>query len=274
MSRLVANPHHNTLFLPGDEACATSVKAGRGFQMSHVILSNLPNWRTGVPQMKDKHICGLTLILRKALSDAPTEGKTLVDVVLQDEMIELMETHGMGFSVDGKSSVARTIYTPSDSSFNTLKLRTYLWRYSQVTPLADGELNRPTFIVSGVTDLKPGGFGPDHVIAHGKATDRATAEKADYVVERLQDRVKALELQANDVTQAHVYTSQLNQTIIHDHLIKAFPLLALHGVTFVDADTFFLSTKANDEPPRLTVDVSAGNVLYERWDGEGNEMSG
>jgi len=273
VSQLVANPHHNTLFLPGDRACAEAVKAGPGSQISQVVLSNLPNWRKGVPQMKDKRICGLTLILRKALSEESTNDRTLVDVVLEDEMIELMETPGMGFCVGARSGVARTIYTPCDSSFNTLRLRTYLWGYWRVTPLADGEPDRPTFIVSGVTDLKPGGYGPDHVVACGETADDAARKKAAYVVNRLMDHVRALELAANDVTRAHVYTSDLNRDIIRDHLIEAFPRLTLHGITFVDAQTFYLSTDARHEPPKLTIDVSAGNVLYERWNGEGNELS-
>ena len=271
LRKLIANPHHNTLFLPGDDACALGVKAGPGYRIRHVILSNLPNWRTSVPAMKDRHICALSLIFRKALSEQETNGKTLADVVLRDEMIELMETEGMGFYVNQMATVARTTYTPIDPYFNTLKQRTYLWQYSEVLPISGADTGHPTFIVSGVTDHKPGGYDSEYAVSAGQPGDGATTAKSVYVVDELTRRIGQLELKPDDITQAHVYTSGLNHSIIRDHLTKAFPSLRLHGLTFIDAHTFYQSSDPQKEPPKLTIDVSAGDIVYERWNGEGNE---
>jgi hypothetical protein len=105
----------------------------------------------------------------------------------------------MGVTRNGVNPVARTNVVPvSDPPAGQV-----IHAFSFTVPRSAGR--RPTFVVAGAAEVA--GNSPDGIVRPGDVSAEALADKADFVLERMIERMAALGVERDELTSAHLYTA-------------------------------------------------------------------
>ncbi len=222
---MIENKLGGYLFLEGIEPYSCGVLAKTGYEVVHVTLKELLPWRDGLDQAKAyleklgltcDGLCGVELRSPEAFSmDGFFE--------FNKGYRELLENWGL--MIDGHNPVARTNVAPSPHGPETVCLH----GFSFVAPSANSE--DQTFVIAGGGEVR-GELLPENIVRRSDTCSAAMTEKANCVMDIMENRLNGLGVNWNQVTTTNVYTVHPLKTILNEILIPRMGSAAMMGVTW------------------------------------------
>jgi len=216
------HPTGNYRFLPGISAFSSGVIAMPGHEIVHATLGAPVPWRDGFA-LVERHLraqgrtrtalCGVEL-----RSPAPftfdgfakfNEGYRALlgewDILVGDD------------NPIPRTNVAPVIAAPGEPSL-------YAFAYT-----IGGTTLAPTFVVAGAGEMRDRAQGADGIVRRGDTSPDGMREKARFVMNVMQERMRALGADWRRATAIDVYTAQPIHDYLDDILRPAGPA-AIHGV--------------------------------------------
>jgi len=216
------HPTGNYRFLPGISAFSSGVIAMPGHEIVHATLGAPLPWRDGFA-LVERHLraqgrtrtalCGVEL-----RSPAPftfdgfakfNEGYRALlgewDILVGDD------------NPIPRTNVAPVIAAPGEPSL-------YAFAYT-----IGGTTLAPTFVVAGAGEMRDRAQGADGIVRRGDTSPDGMREKARFVMNVMQERMRALGADWRRATAIDVYTAQPIHDYLDDILRPAGPA-AIHGV--------------------------------------------
>ena len=216
------HPTGNYRFLPGISAFSSGVIAMPGHEIVHATLGAPLPWRDGFA-LVERHLraqgrtrtalCGVEL-----RSPAPftfdgfakfNEGYRALlgewDILVGDD------------NPIPRTNVAPVIAAPGEPS-----LYAFAYTIAGTTPA-------PTFVVAGAGEMRDRAQGADGIVRRGDTSPDGMREKARFVMNVMQERMRALGADWRRATAIDVYTAQPIHDYLDDILRPAGPA-AIHGV--------------------------------------------
>lgn len=221
MRRMRDVPHGHYRFLPGIAPYSSGVVAMPGHEVVHVTLRAPVPWRDGfvlierhlgVEQRPRVALCAIALRSPKPVTfDGFTEFNAGYRAVLDS----------WGLLIDGANPIARTNVAPLVGAPAEPSLHAFAYTRPGATP-------RPTFVVAGsgeVVDL-----AAERIVRRGETSPDAIREKAIFVMNVMQTRLRGLGVDWHDVTAIDLYTPHPIEPFVRDVILGAAGPAAIHGV--------------------------------------------
>ncbi len=216
------HPTGNYRFLPGISAFSSGVIAMPGHEIVHVTLGAPQPWREGFA-LVELHLraqgrtrtalCGVEL-----RSPAPFTFEGFAQ--FNESYRALLGEWGVLVGDDNpipRTNVAPVIAPPGEPS-----LYAFAYTIAGATPA-------PTFVVAGAGEMRDRAQGAEGIVRRGDTSPEAMREKARFVMNVMQERVRALGADWGRATAIDVYAAQPIHGCIEDILRPAGPA-AIHGV--------------------------------------------
>src|SRR5215471_17053680 len=194
-------------FLPGISAFSSGVVASAGWEIVHASLAAPMPWRDGFARI-DRHLreigrpraalCGIEL-----RSPAPFSFGGF-DEFNQGYRSLLVDWKIL---VGDDNPIART----------------------NVAPVA-GAPPAPTFVVAGAGEMRERAQGSDGIVRHGDTSAGAMREKARFVMDTMQARLRALGGSWDRVMVIDVYTAQTIHDLVEHEIVPVAGAAAIHGI--------------------------------------------
>ena len=210
---LVRHPGGQYSFLRGIPAYSAGVIARDGYEVVHATFSRSPSLRSGFKAI-DEHLSGLNLPkaalcgveLRSPRSFSPEEFRAF-----NGSYIEVLKSWGIllegALNPVARTNVAPVAFPPSEPAIHA---------FSYVTRSTNSQR---TFLVAGGGELPDGSINPKDILRRGDTSSAAIAEKARYVMSRMEARLRAMGASWLEVTAIDVYTAHdLSGTLVTDLL--------------------------------------------------------
>lgn len=224
---LIKNPRGGYSFLRGISPYSAGAVAEPGYAVEHArFLQPLP-LKAGFSAV-DEHLrrvnrprqalCGMELRSPKPFTFAGFNefNKGYVEVL-------------KGWDVmmpDGLNPVARTNIAPEVDPPQQPSI--YGFSYTVAAPQA----NRKTFIIAGAGELPEGSLDPHDVVRRGDTSSAALVEKARFVMDLMEGRLKGLLLSWADVTVSEIYTIHDITPFLRKEILTRMGKASGHGVTW------------------------------------------
>src|SRR5262249_7140233 len=129
-----------------------------------------------------------------------------------------------GLFVAGVNPVARTNVAPQLEPPHEPSL--YGCSYTR----RSDESDQPTFVVAGAGELPEGILSPEAIIRHGETSDEAIAEKARFVMDLMERRIRGLGGDWSRVTAIDIYTSHPIEHLLPEVVLGRVGPAAIHRV--------------------------------------------
>jgi hypothetical protein len=220
---LTPNPYGNYHFLPGGDPYSSGVIADPGYEIIHVTLTRLREWRSGFTLI-DEHLraagrsrqslCGVELRSPKPFTRA---GFIEFNVGYRALLAE------WGLLVDGENPVARTNVAPAWNP----PVEESLYGFSYTVP---SDHPAPSFVVAGGGELRGGPMLEAAVIRPGDTSPAGLREKADYVMKAMTRRLEGLRVSWDAATVTEVYTVYPIGALAGPALLDHMGAATLHGL--------------------------------------------
>lgn len=220
---LIENIAGHYRHMKGIAPYSCGVVAEPGWEIVHVTRSLWAPWRQGFEfideYLQDAGLPRCALCAVELRSPAPLS---------MDEFIAFNRDYCAVLAdwrllIDDMNPIARTNVVPTGLELGS----TALHGFSYVRP--NPKLKRPTFVVAGAGELREGTLDPRVVIRRGETSSDAMAEKADYVLGVMKDRLHGLGVGWKDATTVDVYTVQPLARPLRSRLLKQIGPAARHG---------------------------------------------
>jgi hypothetical protein len=208
-------------FLPGIAPYSSGVVAMSGHQIVHATLRAPVQWREGFALI-DRHLrgedrpraalCAIALRSPKPFTfDGFAEFNAGYRAVLDS----------WGLLVDGANPIARTNVAPLVAAPGEPSL----YGFAYTLP---GATQRPTFVVAGSGEVVE--LAAERIVRRGETSPDAIREKAAFVMNVMQTRLRGLAADWPDVTTIDVYTPHPIEPFVRDVLLGTAGAAAIHGV--------------------------------------------
>jgi hypothetical protein len=208
-------------FLPGIAPYSSGVVAMSGHQVVHATLRAPVPWRDGFTLI-DRHLrgenrpraalCAIALRSPKPFTfDGFAEFNAGYRAVLES----------WGLLVDGANPIARTNVAPLVAA----PAEPSLYGFAYTLP---GATQRSTFVVAGSGEVVE--LAAERIIRRGETSPDAIREKAAFVMNVMQTRLRGLAADWPDVTTIDVYTPHPIEPFVRDVLLGTAGAAAIHGV--------------------------------------------
>ena len=129
-----------------------------------------------------------------------------------------------GLFVDGVNPVARTNVAPELEP----PAEPVLYGFSYSRPC--GPEHPPTFVVAGAGELPEGILAHESIVRVGETSSDAMAEKATFVLDLMENRLKGLGFDWPQVTAADVYTIHSLDRLVPELVLKRLGSAGVHGI--------------------------------------------
>jgi hypothetical protein len=210
-------------FLPGIPAFSSGVAALPGFEIVHARLAAPLPWREGFAKI-ERHLKGsgrprtaLCGIMLRSPAPYTFEG---FDGFNQDYRALLGD---WGILVDGDNPIPRTNVAPVVGAPREPSLYAFDYTVADATPSR-------TFVVAGAGEMRERARGADGIVRRGETSSEAMREKARFVLEIMQSRLRALDGAWDRVTVIDVYTAHPIHGIVEEEILRAAGPAAVHGI--------------------------------------------
>lgn len=222
---LVENPKGNYRFLPGIAPYSSGVVAMSGYEIVHVVLPRPRPYRDGFELIERylaardrprQALCAIELRSPKPFTFA---GFAEFNAGYQ-ALLAAWDLPVAGVNPIARTNVAPAVLPPA---------RPALYAFSYTAPLAD-RAARPTFVVAGAGDLKPGGLAGENVVRPGETSAAAMGQKAAHVMAIMQERLAGLQVGWAAVTAVDIYTVYPIQPLLSKPILSLMGPAASHGV--------------------------------------------
>jgi hypothetical protein len=209
-------------FLPGIAPYSSGVVALPGHEIVHATLAAPLPWRQGFA-LVDRHLraaapppaalCAIALRSPKPFTfDGFAEFNAGYRALLD----------AWGLLVDGANPIARTNVAPVIGAPPEPSLYAFAYTVPGGVPV------RPTFVVAGSGEVEE--LAAERIVRRGETSPEAIREKATYVMNVMQTRLRGLGARWDDVTVIDVYTPHPIEPLVRDVLLGAAGPAAIHGV--------------------------------------------
>ena len=216
------HPTGSYRFLPGISAFSSGVIAMPGHEIVHATLGAPLPWRAGFALI-DKHLkeqgrgrtalCGIELRSPKPFTfDGFAKFNEGYRALLGE----------WGILVGDDNPIPRTNVAPVIAAPGEPSLYAFAYTIAGTTPA-------PTFVVAGAGEMRDRAQGADGIVRRGDTSPDGMREKARFVMNVMQERMRALGADWRRATAIDVYTAQPIHDYLDDILRPAGPA-AIHGV--------------------------------------------
>ena len=208
-------------FLPGIAPYSSGVVAVPGHQIIHATLRAPIPWRDGFALI-DRHLRGERRPRAALCAIALRSPKPFTF----DGFAEFNAGYGAvldswGLLVGGANPIARTNVAPLVAA----PAEPSLYGFAYTRP---GETARPTFVVAGSGEVVE--LAAERIVRRGETSPDAIREKAAFVMNVMQTRLRGLGAEWQDVTTIDVYTPHPIEPFVRDVLLGTAGPAAIHGV--------------------------------------------
>ena len=138
-----------------------------------------------------------------------------------DRYVELLKSWGI--LADGLNPVARTNVAPEYDP----PTEPSLYSFAHTVPAPRGPLS---FVVAGAGELPEGSLDPHEVVRRGETSRDALAAKARYVLALMEERLRGLGANWNEVTATNIYTVHDVNALLTSEILPRIARAADHGV--------------------------------------------
>jgi len=217
------HPTGNYRYLPGISAFSSGTVAMPGHEIVHVTLGGPVPWRDGFARI-DHHLrevgrprtalCGIEL-----RSPAPFTFDGFA--MFNEGYRALLGDWGILVGDDNpipRTNVAPVAAAPSEPS---------LYAFAYTVP---GATLAPTFIVAGAGEMRDRALGVEGIVRHGDTSPEAMREKARFVMNIMQERLRGLGADWSRVRVIDVYTAEAIHSFLLDEILRPAGPAAIHGV--------------------------------------------
>jgi hypothetical protein len=132
---------------------------------------------------------------------------------------------GWDIFVDHMNPVARTNVAPAFAPPSTPSV--YGFSYTTPSPGAPR-----TFVVAGAGELPEGSLDPSEVVRRGETSMDAVREKAGFVLDLMESRLRALGVWWEEATAVNIYTVHDVHALMKDTILPRVGAAALGGLTW------------------------------------------
>ncbi len=222
---LTENPAGNYAFLAADIPYSAGVVALPGYEIVRVVLNEAIPYQKGFELIADylekqgrprTALCSIEL-----RSPQPASFDAFAD--FNDGYRSLLESWGL--MVDGVNPIARTNVAPALDSPSEQSL--YAFGYSSPSTRRNGER---TFVVSGAGELVNSDLTSQKIARAKDTSEDAIREKANCVLEIMQNRLTLMGMKHSSVTAVNVYTIHNIFPHLEPAILASLPQANLHGV--------------------------------------------
>jgi hypothetical protein len=221
---LVRHPHGDYLFLPGIAPYSCGVVSASGFEIAHVTLNRPVPYRRGFDligsHLKEAGRPRASLCAIELRSPAPFTFAGFS--AFNGEYAKILAEWGL--FVGGVNPVARTNVAPELAS----PAESVLYGFSYSRPCGPGL--PATFVVAGAGEMPEGVLAHESIVRVGETSPDAMAEKASFVLDLMENRLKGLGAGWPEVTAADVYTVHSLDRLVPDLVLKRMGPAAVHGI--------------------------------------------
>jgi hypothetical protein len=221
MRRMRDVPTGQYRFLPGIAPYSSGVVAMPGHQVVHATLHAPVPWRDGFALI-DRHLrgegrprvalCAIALRSPKPFTFDGFAGFNAGYRALLDSW---------GLLVDGANPIARTNVAPLVAAPSQPSLHGFAYTLPGAAP-------RPTFVVAGSGEVVE--LAAERIVRRGETSPDAIREKAAFVMNVMQTRLRGLGADWPDVTAIDVYTPHPIEPFVRDVILAAAGPAAIHGI--------------------------------------------
>jgi hypothetical protein len=225
---LTPNPYGNYHFLPGGDPYSSGVVADPGYEIVHVTLTHLRDWRSGFELINERlraaglsrqSLCGVELRSPKPFTRAGF-------IEFNQGYRSLLEEWGL--LVDGENPIARTNVVPAWNA----PVEESMYGFSYVVPTERAER---TFVVAGGGELRGGPMLEAAVIRPGDTSPDGLREKAEYVMKAMTRRLKGLGMSWDAATVTDLYTVHSIDSFVAPAILDRIGAATLHGLRWFHA---------------------------------------
>ena len=223
--RLTENLRGGYRFLEGISPYCSGVIAKPGYEIVHVTLQHQLPWKQGMHAAREYvagldlpsfALCGFELRCSRPYSmDGFIDFNTGYCSVLRD----------WDMYVDGENPVARTCVAPVEDAPDQTTL--FGFSYCMASSAA-----WKTFVVAGGGELT-GSLRGGSIVREGETDDAAMADKAQTVVNLMNDRLTALGADSKKITTIDIYTAHPFKEVYRTVVIPGIPQVARLGVQWI-----------------------------------------
>lgn len=221
--KLIDNPKGNYRFLTGIAPYSAGVVAMSGHEIVHATVRRPLPYRDGF-DLIDQQLASLglprqSLCAIELRSPKPMvfDGFTEFNAGYQELLTE------WDLLVDGQNPIARTNVAPELRPPTEPSLHAF--SYAIPNPGAG-----PSFVAAGCGEITPDDLRPEAIVRFGETSDEALRDKAAFVMEHMDARVRGLEGAWSDVTTVDVYTVHPLQALLADVLLPRMEPSAINSV--------------------------------------------
>jgi hypothetical protein len=218
---LLDNTRGDYRFLTGIPPYSSGVIPMDGHEVVHLTLQKPLPWQAGFALI-ERHLaaagrpkqalCAIALRCPKPMSfDGFADFNADYRAILED----------WDLLVDGHNPVARTNVAPIVAS----PAETVLYAFAYTAPGKPG-----TFVVAGAGDLDDQGLVNRGIVRAGETSAGALREKAQTVMARMDDRVRALGVSWDMATRVNVFTMHPLHDYLGDVILQPMGASAIHGI--------------------------------------------
>ena len=221
---LLAHPTGNYHFLKGIDPYSCGVVADPGYEIVHLILEHPLPWRAGFDRI-DAHLRDLgrpraALCGAELRSPAPFTMQGFID--FNRQYCQILESWGL--YVGDLNPVARTNVAPAHDPPAEVALHAF----SCTVPAAADA--RPTLTVAGAGELREGILEEQRILRPGDTSPAAMREKAVYVMEVMEERLRGLGGDWDQVTTVDVYTVYPRENLLEETVLARMGPARRHGI--------------------------------------------
>lgn len=220
---LIAHPQGNYHFLQGIDPYSCGVVADAGYEIVHVTLQHPLPWRQGFGRV-EAHLqelgrwryalCGMEL-----RSPTPFTMQGFID--FNKEYCVILQEWDL--YVDGLNPVARTnVAPPHDPPQSPV-----LHGFSYTVPAQDVG---PTLVVAGAGEVREGILEEDRILHNGDTSAAAMRDKAVYVMQVMEERLRGLGGEWGWINMVDIYTIHPMDELLEEVVLSRMEGARRHGV--------------------------------------------
>lgn len=223
---LVPHPQGNYLFLPGIAPYSGGVASQPGYEIVHVTLNSPLPWRRGFEVVED-HLAQqnrprAALCAMELRSPRPFSFSGFGE--FNRGYASVLESWGL--FVNGVNPVARTNVAPELATVAEPSL--FAFSFTRPCPA----YLPATFVVAGGGELPEGILTPEAIVARGDLSEDGLANKARFVMQLMENRLRGLGGDWPAVTAIDVYTVHPVDRVIPQIVLPQVGRAALAGIAW------------------------------------------
>lgn len=226
---LIPNANGHYRFLRGIEPYSCGVVADPGWEIVHVTAADPPTWSEGFDWidsiLRQNQVDRSALCAVELRSPAPFTMDGFVD--FNRGYCAILEQWQL--LVGSDNPVARTNVAPLMDPPRVPSMHAFSFVRPNPRPAASAE---PTFVVAGAGELRDALLETERIVRRGDISPHALLEKATYVLDVMEERLRGLGANWNGVTTVDVYTVHPLEPSLRDLILRRIGPAARHGITW------------------------------------------